>query len=425
MTIAYLVNQYPKVSHSFIRREIAGVEASGTKVSRFSIRSCGSELVDEEDKQELKKTRIVLDVGKFGLLWALLSVAITKPLRFFAALRLMIQVGWSSERGVLRHLAYLAEACVLLGWFKAEEITHVHAHFGTNSTTVAMLCHVLGGPPYSFTVHGPEEFDKTSLIAIEEKINRASFVVAISSFGKSQLYRWCDRQQWPKIKVIHCGVDELFLHQPYVPIPEAPRLVCVGRLCEQKGHLLLVESAAQLAKSGLKFKLVLVGDGPLRPQIETMIAQLGLEDHIEITGWASSNDVQQQILASRAMVLPSFAEGLPVVVMEALALSRPIISTYVAGIPELVEPGVCGWLVPAGSVEDLTKAMHCALTAPVQELKQMGQVGAERVAKHHNSAVEASNLAVLFTSNIKKPSQPAINVSPNTTYANSHTTKSR
>lgn len=425
MTIAYLVNQYPKVSHSFIRREIAGVEASGTQVSRFSIRSCGSELVDEEDKQELEKTRFVLDVGKFGLLLALLSVAITKPLRFWRALRLMIQVGWSSERGVLRHFAYLAEACVLLGWFKDEEINHVHAHFGTNSTTVAMLCHTLGGPPYSFTVHGPEEFDKASLIAIEEKINHASFVVAISSFGKSQLYRWCDRQQWSKIHVVHCGVDELFLRQPHVPISEEPRLVCVGRLCEQKGHLLLVESAAQLAQSGLKFKLVLVGDGPLRPQIEAMIAQFGLQDHIEITGWASNKDVQQQILASRAMVLPSFAEGLPVVVMEALALSRPTISTYVAGIPELVEPGVCGWLVPAGSVEDLTEAMRCALAAPIEELEQMGRVGSERVAKNHNSAIEASNLAALFPSNIKKPTNPAIDVLPSTTYANSHTSKSR
>lgn len=425
MTIAYLVNQYPKVSHSFIRREIAGVEASGTQVSRFSIRSCGSELVDEEDKQEQELTRVVLDVGFFGLLKALLNVAITNPVCFWSALKLMFQVGWFSERGVLRHLAYLAEACVLLGWFKDEEINHVHAHFGTNSTTVAMLCHTLGGPTYSFTVHGPEEFDKPLLIAIEEKINRASFVVAISSFGKSQLYRWCDRQQWSKIHVIHCGVDELFLHQPYVPIPEAPRLVCVGRLCEQKGHLLLVESAAQLAQQGLKFKLILVGDGPLRPQIEAMIAQAGLQEYIEITGWASNNEVQQQILASRALVLPSFAEGLPVVVMEALALSRPTISTYVAGIPELVEPGVCGWLVPAGSVEDLTKAMRCALIASVEELEKMGRIGSERVAKHHSSKAEASNLAALFPSNIKKPTNPAIDVPPPTNYVSTYTTKSR
>lgn len=402
MTIAYLVNQYPKVSHSFIRREIAGVEAMGLQVARFSIRSISSELVDEEDKLEQKLTQVVLGIGKFGLLFALIRVAITRPARFWSALWLMLLVGWHSERGILRHFAYLAEACVLLRWFSDLGIDHVHAHFGTNSTTVAMLCRVLGGPPYSFTVHGPEEFDKVQAIALTEKINRAAFVVAVSSFGRSQLYRWCSQDQWSKIHVVHCGVDELFLKQPHIPIPDQPRLVCIGRLSEQKGHLLLIEAASRLAAEGLPFKLVFVGDGPLRPQIEALIAQYGLQDHIEITGWASSNDVQQQILASRAMVLPSFAEGLPVVIMEALALSRPVISTYVAGIPELVEPETCGWLVPPGSVEALTAAMRTALQLPVEKLEQMGRAGAERVAKQHDAKQEAMRLAALFPSNIEK-----------------------
>jgi glycosyltransferase involved in cell wall biosynthesis len=272
-----------------------------------------------------------------------------------------------------------------------------------------MLCHALGGPPYSFTVHGPEEFDKATAIALEEKIKRAAFVVAISSFGKSQLYRWCDRNQWSKIHEIHCGVDDLFLKQPHIPVPDQPRLVCIGRLCEQKGHLLLVEAAGRLGAEGLTFRLVLVGDGPLRTQIQAMIAQLGLQDHIEITGWASNSEVQQHILASRAMVLPSFAEGLPVVVMEALALSRPVISTYVAGIPELVEPDTCGWLVPPGSVEALTAAMRAALQLPVEKLEQMGRAGAERVAQRHDAALEASKLAVLFSSDIEKLQNQAIN----------------
>ena len=424
MTIAYLVNQYPKVSHSFIRREIAGVEACGIRVARFSIRSCGSDLVDEVDKRELEKTQVVLGIGKIGLLFALLRVAITRPARFLSAFWLMLQVGWHSERGVLRHFAYLAEACVLLRWFSDFGIAHVHAHFGTNSTTVAMLCRALGGPPYSFTVHGPEEFDKAEAIALTEKIKRSAFVVGVSSFGKSQLYRWCEHEQWSKIQVVHCGVDELFLTQAHIPMPDEPRLVCVGRLSEQKGHLLLLEAASRLAAEGLPFKLVFVGDGPLRPQIETLIARHGLQDHIEITGWASNNQVQQHILASRAMVLPSFAEGLPVVVMEALALGRPVISTYVAGIPELVEPGTCGWLVPPGSVESLTGAMRAALQWPVEKLEQMGRVGAERVAQQHDAAIEASKLAALFRSNIEKTENQASEVASSVLYANIHTARS-
>ena len=424
MTIAYLVNQYPKVSHSFIRREIAGVEAMGIPVARFSIRSCSAELVDEVDKQEQKLTQFVLEVGKFGLLFALLGVAITKPADFLSAIRLMFQVGWHSERGILRHFAYLAEACVLLRWFKEKGITHVHAHFGTNSTTVAMLCRALGGPPYSFTVHGPEEFDKALEISLTEKINRADAVVAVSSFGKSQLYRWCEYEQWSKIHVVHCGVDELFLKQPHIPIPEDRRLVCVGRLSEQKGHLLLVEAVNQLALEGKTFKLVFVGDGPLRPNIESLIAKYGLTDHIEITGWASNKDVQQQILASRAMVLPSFAEGLPVVIMEALALGRPVISTYVAGIPELVEPGICGWLVPPGNVEALTAAMRTAIELPVETLEQMGRVGAERVALQHDAEQEARKLAALFPSNIEKTQKQTSDAPSSLLLANSHTARS-
>ncbi len=400
MIIAYLVNQYPKVSHSFVRREVAAVESCGIKVARFSIRSCESELVDGADKLEQELTKVILGVGVQGLVLALLRVALTKPIAFLEALRLTFKIGWHSERGIILHLAYLAEACAVLNWFAEQGIAHVHAHFGTNSTTVAMLCRVLGGPTYSFTVHGPEEFDKATLLSLEDKIKRSTFVAAVSSFGKSQLFRWCDRTLWSKIHVIHCGVDAAFLAHPHVPIPAAPRLVCIGRLSEQKGHLLLLEAANLLAVTGLDFKLVFVGDGPLRSEIEQQIVQLKLQNHIEITGWASSDEVREQLLASRAMVLPSFAEGLPVVIMESLALNRPVISTYVAGIPELVEPGVCGWLVPPGSAEILAVAMRAALESPLEKLEEMGKAGAERVAQQHNVDLEAKKLVALFESAI-------------------------
>lgn len=394
--IAYLVNQYPKVSHSFIRREILALEASGIAVDRYSIRSCAAELVDPADKQELEKTRFVLGNGAVTLLGGLMRVAASRPARFLQALKLSWQIGRRSEQGFLYHLAYLAEACVLLGWFSESGVSHVHAHFGTNPTTVAMLCQVLGGPTYSFTVHGPEEFDKVAAIALPEKIQRAAFVVAISSFGKSQLYRWCSAQQWPKIQVVHCGVDQTFLTQTVTAIPDQPQLVCVGRLCEDKGQLLLVQAAKQLVAEGLKFKLVLVGDGPLRPALEAYIASAGLQDSVEITGWASSTEVRQQLLNSRAMVLPSFAEGLPVVIMEALALGRPVISTTIAGIPELVQTGVTGWLIPPGSIEELVIALRQALQTPITQLEQMGKAGADRVAQQHNVITEANKLMNLF-----------------------------
>jgi colanic acid/amylovoran biosynthesis glycosyltransferase len=396
LKIAYLINQYPKVSHSFIRREILALEACGLTILRFAVRSCADELVDEADQQELKKTRFLLEGGAIALLQALLTVMLHHPSQFLQATGLTLKMGWRSEQGILKHLAYLAEACVLLNWLAAAEVTHVHAHFGTNPATVAMLCRVLGGPPFSFTVHGPEEFDKVQAIALPQKIEQAAFVIAISSFGRSQLYRWTRPEQWSKIRVVHCGVDADFLAIAPTPIPNQPRFVCVGRLSEQKGQLLLIEAAKRLAEEGLSFELVLVGDGELRSPIEALITQYQLQDQIKITGWASTTDVRQHLLNAKVMVLPSFAEGLPVVLMEALALRRPVISTYIAGIPELVENNTCGWLITPGSIEALVIAMRSALLTPQDKLEHMGQTGFERVSLNHNIDLEAGKMAVLF-----------------------------
>lgn len=408
--IAYLVNQYPKVSHSFIRREIAEIESCGITVLRYSMRSCRAELVDRRDQKEAELTRTLLEENRLTLLFSLLWTLFTQPIAALRTLGLAWKLGWQSDRGILHYLIYWAEACILCHWLTKAGVQHIHAHFGTNPATVAMLCSNLSGLSYSFTIHGPEEFDKIAPLHIVEKIKRATFVATVSSFGKSQLLRWCDQSQWSKIHVIHCGVDQDFLAQPVQPVPAVPRLVCVGRLCEDKGQLLLLEAVHQLVAEGVSVKLALVGDGNLRQQIEAAIDQWNLQDHIEITGWMSNLSVQQEILASRVFVLPSFSEGLPVAIMEALALHRPVISTYTAGIPELVVPGVCGWLVPAGSVETLKAAIRAALQSPIEVLEAMGQAGAEQVAQHHNIAIEARKLAALFGAKIPQP-EPSFSLS--------------
>lgn len=175
MKIAYLINQYPKVSHSFIRREIIALESLGVTIKRFSVRKIGDELVDDEDKEELLKTRFILELGIKGLLFYLLRVILFQPLNFIKALILTFKIGYRSERGVMVNLIYLVEACVLSFWLKQEQIRHIHAHFGTNSTTVAMLTSLLGNISYSFTIHGPEEFDKPDAIALSEK-NQESYI---------------------------------------------------------------------------------------------------------------------------------------------------------------------------------------------------------------------------------------------------------
>jgi colanic acid/amylovoran biosynthesis glycosyltransferase len=396
MRVAYLVNQYPKISNAFIRREILEVESQGCEVARYSLRRIREDLLDPMDRAEAAKTKVVLDAGMIGLLLATVRLAIRRPIMFLRALSLGVRVGLRSERGLLLHGIYLAEACVLILWFARDRIEHVHAHFGTNSTTVAMLCRALGGPSYSFTAHGPEEFDKALLLGLGHKIERASFVAAISSFGRSQLFRRCRIPHWPKIDIIRCGVDASFLNPTPTPLPAQRRLVSIGRLSEQKGQILLVDAISRLRQSGRTAELVLIGDGILRPDIEAAIARNGLETQVRLLGWADSATIRRTLDESCALVLPSFAEGLPVVIMEAMARARPIVSTYVAGIPELVVPGRNGWLVPAGSVEALVEALCKVLDTPLEELTRMGMCGREDVRRQHEIGIPARRMVAKF-----------------------------
>ena len=398
MRIAYLINQYPAVSHSFIRREILALERQGHEVLRIAIRGWRDQALGEEDRLEQKRTRYVLQGGVFALVAALLQILATSPARLAAAAALVWKTRRPAERPLAVQLIYLLEACRVVLWLRAEKIEHLHAHFGTNSAQVAMLVRELGGPAWSFTVHGPEEFDKPAMIALPEKIARADFVVAISSFGRSQLYRQVPHAEWSKIEVVHCGLEPGF-HQN-TPAggggANSRRLVCVGRLCEQKGQLLLLDAARRMVERGIEFELVLAGDGEMRPEIERLIARYKLERIVRITGWISSDQVRQEILASRALVLPSFAEGLPVVLMEAMALRRPVISTFVAGIPELVVPGQHGWLVAAGDVEALASALQECLAARPESIDEMGTKARAQVLERHDIDREAAKLISLF-----------------------------
>ncbi|WP_194788847.1 glycosyltransferase [Pseudomonas sp. UFMG81] len=396
MRIAYFINQYPKVSHSFIRREILALERQGLEIRRIALRGWDAELQDDEDLEERSKTRYVLQGGVKALLRPVWQVLRAQPKRFFSTLCLALRLGRRADRPWPYHLVYLAEACQLLLWLQEDGVSHVHAHFGTNSTEVVMLASALGGPAYSFTVHGPEEFDKPQFLHVGEKVRHAAFVNAVSSYGRSQLFRWVAHEHWDKVRVVHCGLERSFHDVPAVAAPAAPRLVCVGRLCEQKGQLLLLEAARLLAAQGVAFELVLAGDGEMRAQLEALIARHGLQAQVRITGWISSAQVREEILAARALVLPSFAEGLPVVIMEAMALRRPVLTTYVAGIPELVRPGENGWLFPAGAVQELAAAMADCLAQPPEVLQRMGEAAYQRVLERHDIDTEAARLAGYF-----------------------------
>jgi colanic acid/amylovoran biosynthesis glycosyltransferase len=391
MKIAYLTNQYPKISHTFIRREINGLESLGVEVVRLSLRRTKEVLVDEEDHTENAKTVFILETPAYKTAIRLAVATLSCVALLPKAAKLLTSLIRTGQESTLKYFIYLAEACWLLKFCRARQITHLHVHFGTNPTTVAMLCKCLGGPEYSFTAHGPDEFDAPISHALGEKVRRAKFAVGISSFGKSQLYRWSDFADWHKIIEVHCTIDQKMLTRPIKPITCNNRLICIGRLAPQKGHWLLLQAVAQIKDQYPHLKVCFVGDGEYRPVFEAFIRTNDLANNIEILGWKSAEEIIEELDNASALVLPSFAEGLPVVIMEAFARCRPAICTHIAGIPELVTHEN-GWLLPAGDVDALAQTMAQVLQCDLETLNQKGQAGQRAVAERHSAHIEAPKI---------------------------------
>jgi colanic acid/amylovoran biosynthesis glycosyltransferase len=388
MKIAYLMNMYPMTSTTFIRSEIEALERRGFHIQRYAVRRWNEKLVDARDEAEARRTKYFLTGNVPGLLGLALLTAVSDPK---AVWRGIVGVG-DLARGAgglsFRHVAYLLQAIYLVRQSRRDGIAHIHAHFTTNAAAVAMLSRMMGGPGYSFTAHGPDEFDDAKSLSTGLKLARARFAVAISHFCKAQVMRVSAARDISKITIIHCGLDLRNFDAASGIGPGNQTLVCVGRLCRNKGQALLPAAVARLKSEFPRMKIVLVGDGEARAEIEQAIAHHKVEANFELLGWRSNQEIRNLIQSSRALVLPSFAEGLPVVIMEALALRRPVIATYIAGIPELVDRD-CGWIVPAGSIEDLAHAMREALSAGIEDLARMGRVGRARIEKDFDVDLEA------------------------------------
>lgn len=403
MKLAYLMNSYPMTSTTFIRREIEALEDLGVEVLRFAVRVWPHPLVDARDRAEQGQTRYLLTGNALGLLSAILLEAALRPLSLARAIAATIQISRTMGWEYVRPIAYLLQAAFFAQQARAARVDHVHVHFASNAATVAMLAHIMSGPTFSFTVHGPEELLELDRLGFRDKARRASFVVAISDYCRARLLEVCRREDAHKIRVLRCGLALEEFAGAVEPAPESRTLVCIGRLCPQKGQELIPEVVAALASEFPDLRVVLVGDGESHAAIDEARRRYGVERQVELRGWLANAEALDLLKSSRALVLPSFAEGLPVVIMEALCLGRPVISTTVAGIPELVDEG-CGWLVPPGDTAALANVMRRALSAEVEDLRSMGVVGQERAMRMHDRRVLARGMRDLFEAHLKIPS---------------------
>ena len=374
-----------------------GLERQGFSVFRSALRPSGSALVEPFDFEESKKTTYCFNKTLAFHIMTFLSHMLIKPRRFMRAFRIALSMARVSNKGTLIHLAYLVEASSLLRIYKKNGIQHIHVHFGTNVTAIARLIHHLGGLSYSFTVHGPDEFDSAIAFDLHGKIKDAAFVIAISHFCSAQLKRWADFSDWDKIEIVHCSVGDDFFSEYSEITDDGPiGFACVGRLAPQKGQMILIKAFSELIKSGRDAHLTLVGDGELRKNIEEKIRTEQIENKISITGYVSEKEVRRHIKSSIALVMPSFAEGLPMVIMEAYAVGRPVISTFIAAIPELVKPRESGWLVPASDVAGLTNALIEVFDSDIKVLNDFAKAGKEITFRSHRTETEVASLATLF-----------------------------
>ncbi len=390
MRVTYFTNHYPAVSHTFIKREILALERVGHEVQRVSLRRASS-LVDAEDRREAQQTENLLGLSKPALVGHMLRRLVRRPAAVLGTLAFAI--GLAQRTGIgFKMLAYYAEALVLAELCARFGSELVRVHFGSNGAVVARLCRRVGGPAYSIAYHGPNDFDNCEKWDIAGVIEESAFVTAISRFCESQLRRWCPVGAWGKIRIVRCAVDDRFLEAE--PLPGGrPRRVCiVCRVAPPKGLPVLIEALCEARGRGAGLELDVVGDGPMREELEARVRELGLDDAVVFHGALSGDDVRGVIVRSSGMVLPSFAEGLPVVLMEAMGLGRPVITTRIMGIPELVVDGESGWLVTPSDQGALVEAMLALDGAADAELASFGRAGNAAVRRMHSIDREAAVL---------------------------------
>lgn len=396
MRIAYLTGEYPRATDTFIQREVAALRAQGIEVFTFSIRRTGSEhIVGPEQQAEADQTFYVLPVNPVQLLVAHLALLLRSPKRYLQAIKLAWRTHQPGIRGMLYQLFYFLEAGVVARQINQQQIQHLHNHFPDSSGTVAMLAAELGGFTFSFTMHGPYIFFEPLRWRLDEKLKRALFVCCISYFCRSQGMVFAPMEQWNRMHIVHCGVDPA-LFQLVSHVQVGRRLLYTGRLAAVKGLPILLESLVTLKATHPDVLLTVVGDGPDRQTLEQMAARLGLTDNVNFVGYQSQARVRQYMQETDVFVLPSFAEGVPVSLMEALAAGVPVVTTQIAGIGELVENGISGYLVPPGNAALLADRIAILLANPALR-SQFGAAGRTKIEQEFDIHHEAGWLCQIMT----------------------------
>lgn len=382
--VVYFTSQYPAPSHTFIEREIAGLRAHGIDVRTATVRPCPRQAsLSAAAQAERETTFSVLPVSPLRLLgchaWALLR----DPAAYLRTARRALGHRAPGTRGTILAAAYFAETPVLARHLAGIDARHLHNHFANPAANVGMLAAAYLGLPWSLTLHGSADLNYPAGLLLPEKLVAARHVMCASHFMRAQAMRAVAPVHWDKFVVVRCGVPmdvlDAIAAEPVepdiAPTPKPLRLVCVARLSPEKGHATLLRALARL--QDVDFHLEVVGDGPEREGLHEEARRLGLSERITWRGQLASDDTLRAIRRSDVLVLASFMEGLPVVLMEALALEVAVVAPRITGIPELVVEGQTGLMFTVGRDDELADALRRMGDAALREA--MARRGRARV----------------------------------------------
>ena len=397
MRLAYLTSQYPAASHTFIRREVEALRDLGCQIDTFSVRPpAADETNGDADRNEAARTFYILRQPATAFLGAHLKALFTRPASYFRTFALALGHRAPGARGLLLSLAHFAESVLLAHELKRRQIEHLHNHFANSAATVGLLATRMLGIRWSFTMHGISETDYPAGLMLGRKIEAADFVACVSWFGRGQGMRIVAPAHWDKMYVVRCGLPLHRLPPPGVGSGNAKSLICVGRLSPEKGQAGLLRAFAELSARHDGVQLRLVGDGPQRNDLEKLASELKLGDRVTFAGRLTEAHTLAEIAASDILVLPSFMEGLPIVLMEAMALGVPVVASRVAGIPELVEDGANGLLFAPSNWTELAACIERLLTDE-RLCRSFAERGKMRVAQEFDVRKSAEALSKLFT----------------------------
>ena len=406
VTLAYLCGEYPRATDTFIQREVASLRRAGLRVETIAVRRpARQEQGSAEQEEERRRTHYLLPCTLRVLLADHLGLLCRNPARYFRTSWLALTVRAPGLRALLYQLFYFAEAGMVAAHMRRLHLSHLHNHAPDSSGYVAMLAAELAGFTYSMTIHGFGILSEPGRWRLREKIERALFTICVSQHARSQAMLWSQRTCWPRLHVVHCGIEPNQItarHHQW----RGQRLLFVGRFDHVKGLPLLLEAFANLAQRVPHLHLDLVGDGPERSDLEALARELELSERITFHGYHSQAELRQDFALADVFVMTSFAEGIPVVLMEAMAQGVPVVAPRITGIPELVEDGVSGLLYTPGAVDQLVERIE-RLLVDAELRNECAEGGRKKVAEEFNLLLETIKLAAIMEENLLQKNQGA------------------